>query len=148
MENSEVKSEAVNGIEPDDADDVSMIDIPPQDPPQQSPSIATTPAAAATAAAAPSPLPSAHIPTPVPIPTPGQQQSQQPQVQQQQPSSRATSQHPDTMPPSATAAAATVAGGFTMPSEATPNGAPVRQYLNSKVTVVLLEGMKLVAKEQ
>lgn len=35
-----------------------------------------------------------------------------------------------------------------MPSEATPNGAPVRQYLNGKVTGVLLEGMKLVAREQ
>ncbi|KAI1448069.1 hypothetical protein F5Y02DRAFT_377188 [Annulohypoxylon stygium] len=46
--------------------------------------------------------------------------------------SRAASQHPDT--------------GFTMPSEAPPHGAPVRQYLNTKVTGPLLDGMKLLAK--
>ncbi|KAI1484696.1 hypothetical protein F5X96DRAFT_415924 [Biscogniauxia mediterranea] len=49
-------------------------------------------------------------------------------------SSRAASQHPDP--------------GFTMPAEAPPHGAPVRQYLNSKVTGTLLEGMKVLAKEQ
>ncbi|KAK7908143.1 hypothetical protein PG985_015446 [Apiospora marii] len=48
--------------------------------------------------------------------------------------SRATSQHPDT--------------GFTMPAEAPPHGAPVRQYLNTNVTGALLEGMKQLAKEQ
>ncbi|KLU92797.1 hypothetical protein MAPG_11760 [Magnaporthiopsis poae ATCC 64411] len=49
--------------------------------------------------------------------------------------SRATSQHPpDT--------------GFVIPAEATPHGAPARRYLNTKVTGVLLEGMKLIAKEQ
>jgi hypothetical protein len=35
-----------------------------------------------------------------------------------------------------------------LPTEATPHGAPVRQYLNSKVTKVLMEGMKVLAKEQ
>jgi len=49
-------------------------------------------------------------------------------------SSRAVSQHPDT--------------ASTMPAEAPPHGAPTRQYLNSKVTVVLLDGMKQLAKEQ
>jgi len=48
--------------------------------------------------------------------------------------SRATSQHPDT--------------ASIIPSEAPPHGAPTRQYLNSKVTGVLLEGMKQLAKEQ
>jgi hypothetical protein len=48
--------------------------------------------------------------------------------------SRATSQHPDPAP--------------TIPKEAPPHGAPVRQYLNGKVTGVLLEGMKVLAKEQ
>lgn len=48
--------------------------------------------------------------------------------------SRATSQHPDPAP--------------TIPKEAPPHGAPTRQYLNSKVTTVLLEGMKQLAKEQ
>jgi COMPASS component SDC1 len=35
-----------------------------------------------------------------------------------------------------------------MPSHAPPHGAPTRQYLNGKVTGVLLEGMKQLAKEQ
>ena len=48
--------------------------------------------------------------------------------------SRATSQHPDPAP--------------TIPKEAPPHGAPTRQYLNSKVTGFLLEGMKMLAKEQ
>ena len=48
--------------------------------------------------------------------------------------SRATSQHPDPAP--------------TIPKEAPPHGAPTRQYLNGKVTGVLLEGMKQLAKEQ
>ncbi|TVY78449.1 hypothetical protein LSUE1_G003977 [Lachnellula suecica] len=48
--------------------------------------------------------------------------------------SRATSQHPDPAP--------------TIPKEAPPHGAPTRQYLNGKVTGVLLDGMKQLAKEQ
>lgn len=49
--------------------------------------------------------------------------------------SRATSQHPDPTP-------------HTIPKEAPPHGAPTRQFLNSKVTGPLLEGMKVIAKEQ
>lgn len=48
--------------------------------------------------------------------------------------SRATSQHPDT--------------ATTIPSEAPPHGAAARQYLNSTVAGVLLDGMKQLAKEQ
>jgi COMPASS component SDC1 len=48
--------------------------------------------------------------------------------------SRATSQHPDPAP--------------TIPKEAPAHGAPTRQYLNSKVTGPLLDGMKQIAKEQ
>ena len=48
---------------------------------------------------------------------------------------------------SGSASAATTAG-FTMPAEAPPHGAPVRQYINSKITGVLLEGMKMVARDQ
>jgi len=48
--------------------------------------------------------------------------------------SRATSQHPDPAP--------------AIPKEAPPHGAPTRQYLNSKVTGPLLDGMKQIAKEQ
>jgi COMPASS component SDC1 len=35
-----------------------------------------------------------------------------------------------------------------MPADAPPHGAPTRQYLNSKVTGVLLDGMKQLAKDQ
>ncbi|KAI9835141.1 MAG: hypothetical protein M1819_002510 [Sarea resinae] len=49
------------------------------------------------------------------------------------PSSRHTSTHPETT---------------TAPSKATPNGAPARRYLNEKVTTVLLEGMKDLARDQ
>ncbi|OAQ99303.1 hypothetical protein LLEC1_00727 [Akanthomyces lecanii] len=48
--------------------------------------------------------------------------------------SRAPSVHPDP--------------GFTIPSEAAPHGDSTRRYLNTKVTGVLLEGMKMLAKEQ
>ncbi|KAK3336236.1 hypothetical protein B0T19DRAFT_471362 [Cercophora scortea] len=48
--------------------------------------------------------------------------------------SRAASAHPDS--------------GFTMPAEAAVHGAPVRQYINTKITGVLLEGMKMVARDQ
>ncbi|KAK0613018.1 hypothetical protein B0T17DRAFT_499272, partial [Bombardia bombarda] len=48
--------------------------------------------------------------------------------------SRAASAHPDQ--------------GFTMPTEAPLHGAPVRQYLNTKVSGALLEGMKKIAKER
>ncbi|KJK78911.1 hypothetical protein H634G_05726 [Metarhizium anisopliae BRIP 53293] len=48
--------------------------------------------------------------------------------------SRAPSVHPDP--------------GFTMPSEAPAHGDSTRRYLNTKVTGVLLEGMKQLAKNQ
>ncbi|KAI9720451.1 MAG: hypothetical protein M1812_002957 [Candelaria pacifica] len=35
-----------------------------------------------------------------------------------------------------------------IPTKAIPHGAPARRYLNEKVTGVLLEGMKKLAKEQ
>ncbi len=48
--------------------------------------------------------------------------------------SRATSQHPEPAP--------------TMPKQAPPHGAPARQYLNSKVTGPVMDGMKMLAKER
>lgn len=36
----------------------------------------------------------------------------------------------------------------TMPTEPAAHGAPTRQYLNSKVTYHVMEGMKIIAKEQ
>ncbi|KAF4505093.1 hypothetical protein G6O67_007077 [Ophiocordyceps sinensis] len=48
--------------------------------------------------------------------------------------SRAASAYPD--------------ANLTMPSEPVPHGDPTRRYLNTKVTGVLLEGMKQLAKDQ
>ncbi|KAI1661503.1 hypothetical protein F4813DRAFT_231483 [Daldinia decipiens] len=102
------------------------------------PTTTTAPAPATTPSNAPSPSPAAAAATtttttapPARTGTPlratnGQQEANS--------SSRAASQHPDP--------------GFTMPAEAPPHGAPVRQYLNSKVTGPLLDGMKMIAKEQ
>ena len=47
--------------------------------------------------------------------------------------SRAASAHPDPVG---------------MPAEAVPHGDPTRLYLNTKVTGVLLEGMKQLAKDK
>ncbi|KAL1841385.1 hypothetical protein VTJ49DRAFT_7115 [Mycothermus thermophilus] len=61
---------------------------------------------------------------------------------------------PPTQPqaaPSPAPAPSSTGGGTApppLPTEPTPNGAPVRQYINSKITGVLLEGMKIVAREQ
>ncbi|KAK8049456.1 hypothetical protein PG994_011186 [Apiospora phragmitis] len=98
--------------------DVAMTDVPTT---EQAPS--PVPAAMPATTSGASPAPPARTGTPL------RTNGQQPES-----SSRATSQHPD--------------AGFTMPAEAPPHGAPVRQYLNSKVTGALLEGMKQVAKEQ
>ncbi|KAI0514797.1 hypothetical protein F5B22DRAFT_647276 [Xylaria bambusicola] len=81
---------------------------------------APSPAPAAPSTNAPSPAPPR---TGTPLRTNGQDNT-----------SRAASQHPDP--------------AFTMPDAAPAHGAPVRQYLNSKVTAHLLEGMKQLAKDQ
>ncbi|KAK0118763.1 hypothetical protein ONS96_011848 [Cadophora gregata f. sp. sojae] len=81
--------------------------------------------------ASPAILPSTtNVPSPIParVGTPSRN------VNGNDTSSRATSQHPDPTP--------------TMPKEAPPHGAPTRQYLNSMVTGPLMDGMKLLAKEQ
>ncbi|KAM3067667.1 COMPASS (complex proteins associated with Set1p) component [Clarireedia jacksonii] len=52
----------------------------------------------------------------------------------EQSTSRATSQHPDPGP--------------ALPSEASVHGGSARSYLNGKVTGVLLEGMKVLARDQ
>ncbi|KZF25877.1 hypothetical protein L228DRAFT_242257 [Xylona heveae TC161] len=38
--------------------------------------------------------------------------------------------------------------GTELPAQAASHGAPARKYLNEKVTGVLMEGMKMIAKEQ
>ncbi|KAH6646372.1 hypothetical protein BKA67DRAFT_584082 [Truncatella angustata] len=83
--------------------------------------------------AAASPAPQQHAASPAPGGRAGGTPARATNGMQES-SSRAASAHPDP--------------GFTMPSEAPPHGAPARQYLNSKVTGAVLEGMKLVAKEQ
>ncbi|KAF7542368.1 hypothetical protein G7Z17_g11634 [Cylindrodendrum hubeiense] len=70
-----------------------------------------------------SPAPAAHAPSPVPARTGTPAQG-----------SRAASAHPDP--------------GFSMPAEAPPHGDSTRRYLNTKVTGVLLEGMKQLAKDK
>ncbi|KAF3062320.1 COMPASS component SDC1 [Daldinia childiae] len=89
------------------------------------PSNAPSPSLAAAAATTATTAPPARTGTPLRA-TNSQQETNS--------SSRAASQHPDP--------------GFTMPAEAPPHGAPVRQYLNSKVTGPLLDGMKMIAKER
>ncbi|KAF4988746.1 hypothetical protein FDECE_14935 [Fusarium decemcellulare] len=70
-----------------------------------------------------SPAPAAHAPSPVPARTGTPAQG-----------SRAASAHPDP--------------GFNIPAEAPPHGDSTRRYLNTKVTGVLLEGMKQLAKDK
>ncbi|KAI1177557.1 hypothetical protein F4777DRAFT_541409 [Nemania sp. FL0916] len=82
---------------------------------------ALSPAPAALSTNAPSPAPAARTGTP--LRTNGPENT-----------SRAASQHPDP--------------AFTMPDAAPAHGAPARQYLNSKVTAHLLEGMKQIVKDQ
>ncbi|KAF4634873.1 hypothetical protein G7Y89_g3223 [Cudoniella acicularis] len=93
----------------------------PQEP--ANPSISTTPSPAPA-------IGTTNAPSPIPprVGTPGRN------VNGNDVTSRATSQHPDPAP--------------TIPKEAPPHGAPTRQYLNSKVTGPLMEGMKHIAKEQ
>lgn len=70
-----------------------------------------------------SPAPAAYAPSPVPARTGTPAQG-----------SRAASAHPDP--------------GFAIPAEAPPHGDMTRRYLNTKVTGVLLEGMKQLAKDK
>ncbi|KAI0456582.1 hypothetical protein F5B21DRAFT_467118 [Xylaria acuta] len=81
---------------------------------------AASPAPAAPSTNAPSPAPAR---TGTPLRTNGQENT-----------SRAASQHPDP--------------AFTMPDTARVHGAPVRQYLNSKITPHLLEAMKEIGRAQ
>ncbi|KAI1345237.1 hypothetical protein F5Y15DRAFT_365326 [Xylariaceae sp. FL0016] len=85
---------------------------------------------------APSPAPAVTAPaTSVPSPAPARTGTPlRTNGTDEKPSSRAASQHPDT--------------GFTMPEETPPHGAPIRQYLNTKVTGHVLDGMKHIAKER
>ncbi|KAJ8059230.1 hypothetical protein OCU04_012199 [Sclerotinia nivalis] len=70
-----------------------------------------------------------------PVPVPARTSTPVPKVNgNAENSSRATSQHPD--------------AGPSLPTEASVHGAPARVYLNQTVTGSLLEGMKLLAKDQ
>ena len=76
----------------------------------------------------------------------------QPMAQQSQQnragSSRAASAHPQDSSSGQGQGPGSMATTAGIPTEPTLHGAPVRQYLNSKVTAHLLEGMKMLAKEQ
>ncbi|KAJ4414819.1 COMPASS (complex proteins associated with Set1p) component [Neurospora sp. IMI 360204] len=70
-----------------------------------------------------------------------------PPYQQRAGSSRAASAHPQDSGQGQQQGPGLM-GTAGMPTEPTLHGAPVRQYLNTKVTGHLLEGMKMLAKEQ
>ncbi|KAI3329346.1 hypothetical protein HD806DRAFT_530738 [Xylariaceae sp. AK1471] len=92
--------------------------------------VAMTDASGADQAPSPAPaVPSTNAPSPAPART-----GTPLRTNGQENTSRAASQHPDP--------------AFTMPDAAPAHGAPVRQYLNGKVTAHLLEGMKQLAKDQ
>ncbi|KAF4123488.1 protein dpy-30 [Geosmithia morbida] len=83
--------------------------------------MADAPSAADQPASSPAPAVQGSSPAPARTGTPAQ-------------GSRAASAHPDPGP--------------SIPSEAPPHGDSTRRYLNSKVTGVLLEGMKQIAKDK
>ncbi|KAI1828010.1 hypothetical protein F4861DRAFT_238158 [Xylaria intraflava] len=107
--------------------------------PAQAPEVAPTTEpsskdiAMADADQVPSPAPAAPS-TNAPSPAPARTSSTPLRTNGQENTSRAASQHPDP--------------NFTMPDAAPAHGAPIRQYLNGRVTAHLLEGMKQLAKDQ
>ncbi|KAK5990482.1 Suppressor of CDC25 protein 1 [Cladobotryum mycophilum] len=99
--------------------------------------------------------------TPVPLPHQGLDTPQKDIIMSDVPMDQAGSPAPATFAPSpappgrtgtpaqgSRAASAHPDPGFSVPSEAPPHGDSTRRYLNTKVTGVLLEGMKLLAKDQ
>ncbi|KAI2629655.1 hypothetical protein GGR54DRAFT_635838 [Hypoxylon sp. NC1633] len=98
---------------------------------EQAPSPAPIATAPTSTSNAPSPAGTIVAPARTGTPTPLRTMAN---GQDKDNSSRAASQHPDP--------------GFTMPAEAPPHGAGVRQYLNAKVVGPLLDGMKMIGQEQ
>jgi COMPASS component SDC1 len=118
-----------------DTKDVEMLDTPADPAAVAQPATATPPAATQTAIPPAAALAApGNAPSPVPARVGTPMRNSTTSGEPERTSSRAASAHPDT--------------GFTMPSEAPAHGAPVRKYLNENVTGVLLEGMKLIAKDQ
>ncbi|KAH8893805.1 Dpy-30-domain-containing protein [Thozetella sp. PMI_491] len=117
------QASAVGTPQDTSAKDVQMADAPADQPPNSS---SATPAPAAASAAPPS--------TNAPSPAPARTSTPIRNLPGETSGSRAASAHPDPALP--------------LPAEAVPHGAPVRQYLNTRVTPSLLEGMKLLAKDQ
>lgn len=101
--------------------------------------LASNNATAATTTAATTASSSTNPPTPNRTSTPtGSKEGVPARLENNNSSSRAAS-----------AAPADRAGDrVTMPTEPAAHGAPTRQYLNSKVTYHVMEGMKTIAKEQ
>ncbi|KAK3311130.1 uncharacterized protein B0T15DRAFT_520527 [Chaetomium strumarium] len=121
----------MDSIPPPATHDTAMTDAPAFHTARQQPPIQQV----QTPPAAPSPTPTPQIPAAAATAPPS--------------TSRAASTHPEpAVGGSGMPSASAITPGFAMPSEAAAHGAPVRQYINSKITGVLLEGMKLVAREQ
>lgn len=124
----------------------SAVEILTHTTPSQSPAASMLPQNTPTQSQSPPILPPTHQSnsTPVvnvkadalsPVPVPARTSTPIPKVNgNAENTSRATSQHPDM--------------GQSLPTEASSHGAPARVYLNQTVTGSLLEGMKLLAKEQ
>ncbi|KAI2471218.1 hypothetical protein F4781DRAFT_128571 [Annulohypoxylon bovei var. microspora] len=132
---SAIVEDPVSGAVPAPSTEMAASPSGPSGPPSTTAPLAGTPPTAA--ANAPSPAaaaaPPARTGTPLRSTANGQQQQQQ-DAGGNASTSRAASQHPD--------------AGFAMPAEAPPHGGPARQYLNSRVTGPLLDGMKILAKEK
>ncbi|KAL2119020.1 hypothetical protein VTJ04DRAFT_5980 [Mycothermus thermophilus] len=136
MDDQNPTSENVPSAAAAAGNDVSMTDAPTQQPSQSAPSTTTS------AAVAPSPSPAPAPATTEPASTSASTMTSNNQTQPT-PSAPAAQAAPSPAPAASSSTAAPA-----LPTEPTPNGAPVRQYINSKITGVLLEGMKIVAKER
>ncbi|KAK3694097.1 hypothetical protein B0T22DRAFT_451642 [Podospora appendiculata] len=112
----------------DGSRDINMVDAP-----SDQPAAAASPFPAAATLASTSANPAA-TPSNAPSPLPARVGTPMRNTDGERAGSRAASAHPDS--------------GFAMPAEAPVHGAPVRQYINTKITGVLLEGMKMVARDQ
>ncbi|KAK4212977.1 hypothetical protein QBC37DRAFT_374529 [Rhypophila decipiens] len=123
-----VESGALTDSEPKDT---HMSDVPASEQPESA-ALSGLTAGAATASSANAANSSSNAPSP----TPALARVGGAGLEGDRTTSRAASANPETGP------------SFTMPSEAPAHGAPVRQYINQKVTSVLMQGMKLIAKEQ
>ncbi|KAL0939200.1 dpy-30 domain-containing protein [Colletotrichum truncatum] len=98
-------------------------------------SVDTSMADAAEVASSPAPIPQAAASAPSPAAAPARTGTPSRNLNNGEASSRAGSVHPD-------------ANAVNLPSQATPHGDSARMYINSTVTAALLEGMKIIGRDQ